>query len=240
MFRIPVLFDLALATARPAVGQGAAPPVVEVRTLCFRHASALADLEADDARPEVITRCTLPLSMLSAPVRIAPIMGKIAFYEKAPAADAKIRPEPLAVAEIPAKFQRVILFFLPNDSPDSGRLYKVVVLNDDPRVFTPGGMLVCNLFADDVRFIVGEHKQMLRPGGIAYLKTPAERDDFNMAVVAFQFRAGETWRTTSESKFRFVEPMRHLLFTYVDPSTRRPRIKTYRDVPAPVIEPGGT
>ena len=26
----------------------------------------------------------------------------------------------------------------------------------------------------------------------------------------------------------------------VDPSTRRPRIKTYRDVPAPIIEPGGT
>ena len=239
MIRFFVMYLLAALAAGTASGQSAKPPVVKVRTLCFRQASGLVELEATDARPEVITRCTLPLSMLSKPVVIAPVAGKISFYEKAPLPDAKDRPTPLATAVIPPELHQVILFFVP-DPTGSGPLYKVVVLNDDPRVFTPGGMLVCNLFADEIRFIIGEHKQLLSPGGIAYLKTPADRDDFNMAVVAFQFRAGETWRNASESKFRFVEPMRHLLFTYVDPSTRRPRIKTYRDVPAPVIEPGGT
>lgn len=235
MFRFSAMFLLAVLAAGNAPGQSGKTPVVEVRTLCFRQASGLFELEAADARPEVITRCTLPLSMLSEPVRIAPVAGRITFYEKAPMPDAKVRPSPLAVAQIPANLQRVILFFIPV-STDGDRLYKVVVLNDDPRVFAPGGALVCNLFADEIRFIIGEHKQLLRSGGISYLKTPVERDDFNMAVVSFQFRSGETWRSASESKLRFVEPMRHLLFTYIDPATRRPRLKTYRDVPLPVLE----
>jgi hypothetical protein len=235
MFRFSVIFLLAVLATGSAPGQSAKTPVVEVRTLCFSHASGLFELEAADARPEVITRCTLPLSMLSEPVRIAPVAGKITFYEKAPMPDAKVRPSPLAVAEIPTKLRHVILFFIPA-STGGELLYKVVVLNDDPRVFTSGGALVCNLFADEIRFIIGEHKQLLRPGVITYLNTPVQRDDFNMAVVAFQFRSGETWRSASESKLRFVEPMRHLLFTYIDPATRRPRLKTYRDVPLPPIQ----
>ena len=101
------------------------------------------------------------------------------------------------------------------------------------RLALTGGALVCSLFADEIRFVIGEHYQLICPGVVTYLNIPVQRDDFNRATFALQFRLVETWHCASESKIRFVEPMRNLLSTSIDPANRHPRLKTYCYVPLP-------
>ncbi len=58
---------------------------------------------------------------------------------------------------------------------------------------------------------------------------PERRDDFRMAPVVVQFEQDGKWRTASESMLRFLPSIRYLIFAYVDPVSKRPRISTYQD-----------
>jgi hypothetical protein len=110
----------------------------------------------------------------------------------------------------------------------------VFVVEDSPRGFPDGGVFVANFHQQDIRFLIGEHKILLRPSDAHGFARPAQRDEFNMAPVIFQFFHEGTWRTASESALRFVPGLRYLIFAYVDPASGRPRIATIQDLrPAP-------
>ena len=55
------------------------------------------------------------------------------------------------------------------------------------RLALTGGALVCSLFADEIRFVIGEHYQLICPGVVTYLNIPVQRDDFNRATFALQW-----------------------------------------------------
>ncbi len=194
---------------------------ISCRLLCFERAKdGTAVLVAAGADGEAVD-CPLPLGMPSPPVPLPAKDGVIEF-RKSPA-----DPAPAAVARVPAGTNRVFILFVPQGEKGD-RLHETVVIEDSPKGFPQDGCVVLNLYQRNVRFVIGEHKVMLPPGRTAPLARPAERDDFNMSAVVFQFETGETWRTASESKIRFAEGQRHLFVTFVDPATKRPRLRSFR------------
>ncbi len=145
---------------------------------------------------------------------------------------------PAANVTIPPGVKAAILLFVSMPKAANSMPWRVFVIEDSDKNFPDGGAFVANFHNQDIRFIIGENKLMLKPGGFHGVARPAQRDDFNMAQVAFQFQQGETWRDASESMMRFLPGTRYLMVTYVDPASGRPRITTFQDQsfksPAPV------
>ena len=215
------------------------PGGVSCRFLSFGNAAAPPPLLHVTAKGVEIA-CTVPVNNLSEPVRCSAPEQKITFLD---AADRK----PAAVARIPAQAKSVILVFVPAGKTEAPATttslpWRVFVVDDSPKNFPDGGAFVANFHQQDIRFVVGEHRILLRSGDAHGLARPAKRDDFNMAPVVIQFQQNEAWRTANESMLRFLPGMRYLILCYVDPASARPRVFTCPDIkPDPVAPrpPGG-
>lgn len=202
-------------------GISQAQEAVACRFLCFARAKdGTAKLIAAGANGQPLD-CPLPLSMPSNPVPLVPKNGSIEFRK------AVTDTAPVAVAKVPAGIKSAYVLMLPSEGKE-GQIHDVVVIDDSPKGFPKDGCVVLNLYQQNVRFIIGEHQILLPPGKTAPLERPKKIDEFNMSATAFQFQSGEEWRTASESLIRFPEGQRHLFVTYVDPATKRPRLKSFR------------
>lgn len=194
-------------------------PAVTCRFLTFeRPADGIASLVAMGPGDQPVD-CQLRSSGLSDPVKLVAPDGKIAFRKAA--AD----PAPATVATVPAGWMSAIILFIPKGGRDE---FGTVVIEDSAKGFPADGCVVLNLYQLDVRFVIGEHKVLLPSGKTTALARPVERDEFNMAAVAFQFQQGKDWRTAMESLIRFPEGQRHLFVAYVDAKVKRPRMKSFR------------
>ena len=118
----------------------------------------------------------------------------------------------------------------PTPSDPAQAQLKVMVIEDSPKNFPDGGAYIANFHHSPIRFVVGEHKGMLKPGGSHGYALPKQRDSFNMAPVIFEFLKKESWQIANESALRFLPGMRYLIFAYVDPQSGRPRISTIQDI----------
>jgi hypothetical protein len=201
---------------------------VECRFLSFGSKDSASAIALSDKGEEIV--CPLPSGALSKKIVCFAKGDKIPFIS---AADRK----PLATAAIPSGVRSALIIFVrftkAENLPTDASGWRVFVIDDSPKSFPDGGAYVANFFADDIRFVIGEHKGMLHAAGSHGYAMPKERDDFNMAPVIFEFRNGEKWRIANESSLRFLPGMRYLIFAYVDPVSGRPRINTYQDLADP-------
>jgi len=203
------------------LGVAHAQESVACRFLCFERAKdGTTKFIAAGAGGQAVD-CPLPISMPSAPVSLVAKNGVIEFRKAV--GDAA----PSAVAKVPAGVGSAFVLMLP-PTGNEGRIHDVVVIEDSEKGFPKDGCVVLNLYEQNVRFIIGEHQVLLPPGKTAPLERPKKLDEFNMGATAFQFQSGEEWRTASESLMRFPEGQRHLFVTFVDPATKRPRLKSFR------------
>lgn len=219
---------------------------VACRFVCFEGAEPPPPLiNVFDKGLEVT--CTIPANTFSESVACFARGNVIAFVSsdnRAPVAAATIAPEVKAailvfvpVAKAPAA--------APAPAAPEPLPWKVFVIEDTVKNFPDGGAFVANFYKQDVAFVIGENKILLKSGKSHGLARPEKRDAFNMAPVVFQFQQDNAWRTASESLLRFVPGMRYLIFAYVDPASGRPRISTFQDFmplapPNPVPpRPGG-
>jgi hypothetical protein len=221
------LFLALLVVPSMGVAQDTRP--VECRFLCFGSKDKAASAIALSAKGEEIT-CPLPGNQLSKPVVCFAKGDKIPFVS---ATDRK----PMATAAIPSGVRSALVIFVrlekPGTQPAETPGWRVFVIEDSPKSFPDGGAYVANFYSNDIRFVIGEHKGMLKAAMAHGYAMPKERDDFNMAPVIFEFKNGEKWRIANESSLRFLPGMRYLIFAYVDPVSGRPRINTYQDLAAP-------
>lgn len=179
---------------------------------------ALLTTSADGAETPV----AVPTGALSAP---SPCFSKNNTISFLTAADRT----PAATATIPADVKAAILVFVAAPKAPGALPWRVFVIEDSAKNFPDGGAFVANFHSQDIRFVIGETKLMLRPAGSHGVARPAQRDAFNMASVAFQFQQGDTWRDASESMMRFLPGMRYLMFAFIDPASGRPRVVTFQD-----------
>ena len=136
---------------------------------------------------------------------------------------------PAANATIPVGVSAAILLFVAAPQTPGALPWRVFVIEDSARNFPDGGAFVANFHNQEIRFVIGENKLVLRPGGSHGISRPKERDDFNMAAVVFQFQLSDIWRNASESMLRFLPGSRYLMFAFVDSASGRPRVVTFQD-----------
>jgi hypothetical protein len=137
--------------------------------------------------------------------------------------------KPAATAKIPDNGKALILIFVAAAKAPDALPWRVFVIDDSPANFPDAGAFVANFHNKDIRFVLGEKKLMLHSGGSHGFASPTKLDSFNMAPVSFEFEQDGTWRVAKESMLRFLPGMRYLFFAYVDPTSGRPRISTFRD-----------
>ncbi len=136
---------------------------------------------------------------------------------------------PVATATIPAAIKSAILLFVADPRTGSSPPWRIFVIEDSDKNFPDGGAFVANFHNQDIRFVIGENKVILKPSKSHGVTRPAQRDDFNMSPVVFQFQQGDAWKDASESMLRFLPGSRYLMFTFVDATSGRPRIVTFQD-----------
>ncbi len=138
--------------------------------------------------------------------------------------------KPAATVTIPAGIKAAILLFVAGPKAPNALPWRIFVVEDSPKNFPDGGAFVANFNNSNIRFVIGEHKIMLKAGGSTAVPRPTTRDEFNMAGVTFQFQQGETWRDASESMLRFLPGTRYLMIGFVEPASGRPRVITFPDI----------
>lgn len=248
------LLPLFLALGTFAVAQEARP--VKCRFLAFKGKEAKTSVLTVSSSGAQVT-CPLPANNLSKPIVCFAENNTIGFVNET---GGKI----IAKATIPAGVNSAFLVFVPGPAEaapatpaatgsektaqaaprqDATPSWRVLVIADTPQNFPDGGAYIANFYNSDIRFIVGEHKGMLKAGGAHGYAMPKKLDEFNMAPTVFELQKGDKWRCASESALRFLPGMRYLIFAYQDPVTGRARINTYQDIaetPAVVAQTGGT
>lgn len=197
---------------------------VQCRFFCFAMASAPAEvLSKSDSGADI--HCPLPSSQISQKLTCYAQNQTMAFFS---ATDHK----PLVTATIPASVSDALLIFVQSaGKAGEASQWQVLVIEDSPKNYPDGGAFVANFYSKDIRFVIGEHKNMLRAGGMHGFERPTQRDSFNMAPVVFEFQNKDKWHVANESALRFLPGMRYLFIAYVDPASGRPRIKTLLDTP---------
>ncbi|MCP5547399.1 MAG: hypothetical protein H7A50_08505 [Akkermansiaceae bacterium] len=213
-------FFLAGILVATAITRAAEQRFVSCRLLNFqRDGGGVSEVFVLSAEGEAL-KCDVPRDNLSKPVPL-PVVGKALVFRSE--ADGP----PVSSPKVSENLRDALVLFLPPEKPDAG--FRAVVIDGSEKSFPESGSLVLNLYSEEVRFVLGEHKILLPAGKTATLQRPAERDNFNMAAVMFQFRSKTGWRSAYETKSRFPEGQRHLYVSYVDPKGNRPRIRAYRD-----------
>lgn len=215
-----LLFTLALSTL--AHGQ-------EGRTIKCRFASLNSRVPVPDMLTMSVNNAEVPVSVptssISKPVACFTSTSTLSFIS---ASDRT----PLASATIPASVKNVILLFVQAPKTEGALPWRTFVIEDSDKNFPDGGAFVANFHNQDIRFIIGEHKVQLPPGKSNGVALPAQRDDFNMAAVAFQFQQASGWKGAAETLLRFLPGSRYLMITFVDPESGRPQVVTMRDTGA--------
>ena len=136
----------------------------------------------------------------------------------------------IAKATLPPSGNAFILLLLPGPKSEVVPSWRIYVIEDSAKSFPDGGAYVVNLYKQNIRFVIGEHKIVLNPGDSYGVVMPGKLDDFNMAPVVFEFQQEENWKLAKETSLRFLPGSRYMMFAYLDPATNQPRITTCRDV----------
>lgn len=163
---------------------------------------------------------------ISKPIECFSIDGKLTFVDQE-------TNEVIASTSVPVKIKQAVLIFLP-PTTEKEKQWKIFPFEDTKEEFPAGGTRVVNLHGSDIRFLIGQDQEALNPLQPKGFVMPDDRDEFNMASVKFQFKNNQDeWVTGKSGAYRFLPSSRYLLVAYIDPRTKRPVVKTFKDRIAP-------
>jgi hypothetical protein len=135
-----------------------------------------------------------------------------------------------AVVAMPTKMSSVIIVLVASPRGVVGPAWQAHVIEDSPKNFQDGGVLIANFHNQDIRFTIGKTELELPPLDVRSSQRPSFLDDFNMAAVSTQLQQGSAWTTITETMLRFVPGYRYLIFATTDVDSGRPRILNFHDV----------
>lgn len=206
----------------PASGLGQDVEKITCRVVCFaRNNDKIEKLAVRvPEQEEVVTR--FPVSHISTKFQIPVVGRKVVFHDAASADGA-----PVAIATIPAKIKNALIIFFPSQT-DGGSPYVTSVLDFSKKGIPEDGVVVSNVSTRDARIIVGEHKILLRPGKLAPLVRPKERNEYNMAKLEIQIERDGEWRTATQTVIKFPQGLRQLFVAYLDERKGTVSIRTYK------------
>lgn len=199
---------------------------ISCRFLGFQTTEETKSLTCVSEKNEVL--CPFDTSNLSSPVNLVAVDGVLTFI------DSDQRKPALSVT-VPATVRQALIVIMPN-LKGAATPWRGFVIEDSAKHFPNGGALVVNLHSTQIRYVIGEHRYLLKPGNQYGVEMPKQRDDFNMSTVVFEFFHNDQWIKASESRLRFTEGLRYLTLAYTDPTSLRPRLTTFQDEPFKAAE----
>lgn len=161
--------------------------------------------------------CPIPFVNFSRPLDCVVNTGKIELFD----GKNNLIMSPSVGADAKKVFVLVV-----QTSSDPEPAWRAIVVDDNQKNFPAGGAYVVNLNNGNIRFIIGEHKGMLKKGDTYGYKMPEERDDFNMATVKFWINSEDQWQIASETALRFLPRLRYFFICFRDPISGRPDVRT--------------
>ncbi len=177
--------------------------------------------------------CDLPVNKLSPKTQCFAVGTSVNFISPVD------RKSLVATATIPASGNSFIFIFLKKPQPKDPKIpnWNIFVIEDTEKKFFPGGTYVVNFHQKDIRFNIGEHKGMLRPGMSSCYPLPNKKNDFNMAQVFFEHYEEQKWLPMKESGYRCLPDIRYIAVGYMSPKTKRPELQIIEDIKQTVIAP---
>lgn len=204
--------------------------VIKARTICFERNADTPDIFI--AGPKDPHKILLPVEGFSMEFKCALNQGKAIFYkEDGTKADGSPKLKVVAQTKVKGTMRKVLFYFVPSKKGDK-HLYRVIAMDDGLKQFPLGHSRLLNLSETEVAFQLGEHVKRLSAGKSAHVTEVKKRNEFNMAPVVCKMKTSNgQWRTISESRTRFTNRKRLLVVSYINPTTRQPSLKVYKDIP---------
>lgn len=219
MKRILLLTTLFFTASAPAQEV----PVVQVRTLCFERVASGTDKLAVVKPDQSIVELGFPESFPSAKEKVPVTEGKVFFRDPK-----DLLGLPVAIAKIPSGLKNALVMFFPSGGAEDEPAYKTVVIDASLKGIPEDGVLVMNIFPQDVRVVIGEHRVLLPAGKTAGLARPKQRNDYNMAAVVFQAQVDSEWKTAAETLVAFPPKLQQFFISYPDSRTQRLAFRGYK------------
>jgi hypothetical protein len=172
----------------------------------------------------------LSLEGLTEPQTVSVIDGTLQLFDSE-----TIDPEnPLAhlaaKVAIPRIVSRAIVFIFPSGR-ETGPAYRMLVLNDDPKIFRKAETRVLNLTKLPLAMKAGEHSLKLSPAKVTAVPRVTKLNDLNQAHTSF-YQKGEgnnEWALIAERPMQFTDGARNIILIYQMPKAKAPRLRTLID-----------
>ncbi len=135
-----------------------------------------------------------------------------------------------ARARVAKNLKRAAILIVPaaaRKTPKPG--WSLVVVDDSPARFPWGTSRVVSTLGVNTAIQAGEHRLILRAGGITPLPPVKKVDEFNMAQTDFFYRKDENWIPFTERRMKYVGDIRRIFVIYSTPASRRPFVATITD-----------
>jgi len=219
MKRILLLVQLLFATALLAQET----PMIQVRTLCFERIPSGTDKLVVLKPDQSLVELGFPESFPSVKAKVPMIEGKVFFRDPK-----DLTGPPVAVAKIPSGLKNALVMFFPGGGAEDEPAYKTVVIDASLKGIPEDGALVMNIYPQDVRVVIGEHRVLLPSGKSTGLARPKKRNDYNMADVVFQAQIESEWKTVAETLVRFPAEQQQFFVAYPDSRTQRLAFRSYQ------------
>ena len=150
---------------------------------------------------------------------------------KSPEIDPENPLEQLAArVAVPKGVSRGIVLIVPSGK-ETGPAYRMMLINDDPKVFKKGESRVLNLTSLSMAMKAGEHSGKLPPAAMTPIPPVKERNDLNQAQTSF-YQKGESedeWLLVAERPMQFTDTVRNIILIYGMPNSKMPRLRTLID-----------
>ncbi len=116
--------------------------------------------------------------------------------------------------------------------PASGRLaYRAIIVDRSIDNFPKGSYKIINVSPSDIRGLVGRTKIIAPSKKITSFNPSGNREDF--LDVHFQYRRASDWKTFGRTRWVNEKEKRSLLCAYLDPKTKRMKIRGIPVKPLP-------
>jgi len=146
--------------------------------------------------------------------------GKVTIRKKEVNAEGGIVYTPILKVTIGANIKEPLLILLPAAGEKS---YKAYVIDQSRRKFPNGSYKIFNLSSSLIRGLVGKTRVNVSPGKLFSFNPSSNVED--IMDVHFQYMKAEKWKTFGRSRWVKVQEKRTLLCVYVDPRTKRMKIR---------------
>mgnify|MGYP000114927782 CR=1 FL=1 len=211
--------------------------VIEARTLCYARSADVTQIYIQGAKKKEVVEIFLPKESISRRFKCVVQNDKAVFYKNGKAGeDGKPEIIPLAVARVPANQTKVLFYFIPNKA-GSKLPYSVKTFADDYETFPLGYTRVINLTPTPTRFIIGEHKAVVKEGKMQDFPLVKKKDNFNMGVFRYDQRnKAKQWVTIRNRTAKYTKGKRLLIIACYNERLKRPDVRIYKDLPEPKAE----